>query len=177
MKLIAGERFTLQREDCFLQVVSGSLEVYAVTRARESFRQEMLMMLTAGEAAFPAFDEFEGLDISVYALEETELEEIPLAASSPEVLRPLMILWFRRMLELPRFRRLADKGDDVLKTWASGQELAEAGDLPSLLATFRRHEGIFSMLQGVGYQAEKPSGTPQASEGAAAGCFYRGASE
>ena len=154
MKLIAGERFTLQREDCFLQVVSGSLEVYAVTRARESFRQEMLMMLTAGEAAFPAFDEFEGLDISVYALEETELEEIPLAASSPEVLRPLMILWFRRMLELPRFRRLADKGDDVLKTWASGQELAEAGDLPSLLATFRRHEGIFSMLQGVGYQAE-----------------------
>ena len=154
MKLIAGERYVLTGEENFLRVERGALEVYAVTRSKADFRQEMLMQLAAGEAAFPSFDEFEGMDVSIYALEETELTLVPFAAAAPEELAPLMNLWFGRLVQLPRFASLADRGDDVLKKWRKGTALLGAEDLPALLGLFRQNEAIFAMLQGTAYQVE-----------------------
>ena len=45
MKLLSGQRFRVQKEDAFLRVQSGSLEVYAVTHERSSFQQVFLMEL------------------------------------------------------------------------------------------------------------------------------------
>ena len=72
MKLIAGERYVLTGEENFLRVERGALEVYAVTRSKADFRQEMLMQLAAGEAAFPSLDEFEGMDVSAFVKIEDE---------------------------------------------------------------------------------------------------------
>ena len=65
----AGERFTLTQEDRFLLLTKGKVEVYAVTRSKEDFRQEYLMTLAPGEAVFPAWDEFESVDILIYNVE------------------------------------------------------------------------------------------------------------
>ena len=61
-KLSAGERLLLRRDDSRFQLVSGSVEVYAVTRQGKgeeealSFRQFYLLDLAVGEMAFPAID-------------------------------------------------------------------------------------------------------------------------
>ena len=45
MKLMAGERFRLSDENKYIRMISGRLEVYAVTRKNVSFRQIFLMEL------------------------------------------------------------------------------------------------------------------------------------
>ena len=59
ISLAAGDRFRLEDGARLARVESGKIEVYAVTRAEGSFRQQFLCELTTGEAAFPSLDEFE----------------------------------------------------------------------------------------------------------------------
>ena len=155
MKLHPGERYELNKEDAFLRVVSGSLEVYAVICDKQEFKQGLLMTLKPGEAAFPAFDEFGWIKISVYALEETELEEAKLEAVSAAELHPLMTDWFCRLVRLPWLRLLADRGDDTLKSWQKGTALAgRETDSRALLAAFEENAHIFAALQGVRFRSE-----------------------
>ena len=56
MELQAGKRWRLKNEDEYLLVQQGVVEVYAVTASQESYRQEYLFPLKAGQAVFPAFD-------------------------------------------------------------------------------------------------------------------------
>ena len=155
MKLMAGERFLLQDENKYIKAVSGRMEAYAVTRKKQSFRQIFLTELAPGEAAFPSMDEFEQIDVLVYAVEDSELAEISLDGTAAEELLPLMRRWFAALVSLPWLRLLADKGDEVLRKWADGSVLtAHEQDKEGLLADFADNEGIFAMLLGVRFSAQ-----------------------
>ncbi|MBP5737319.1 MAG: NHLP bacteriocin export ABC transporter permease/ATPase subunit [Acidaminococcaceae bacterium] len=155
MKLIAGERFRLHDDNSFIKLVSGKLEAYAVTRKKQSFRQIFLTELAPGQAAFPSMDEFEQIDVLVYAVEDSELTETAFAETTAEELMPLMRQWFAALVSLPWLRLLADKGDEVLRKWADGSVLAgHEQDREALLADFVDNEGIFAMLLGVRFNAQ-----------------------
>ncbi len=155
MKLMSGERFLLQDENKYIKAVSGRMEAYAVTRKKQSFRQIFLTELSPGEAAFPSMDEFEQIDVLVYAVEDSELAEISLAGTDAEELLPLMRQWFAALVSLPWLRLLADKGDEVLRKWADGSVLTgHEQDKEGLLADFEDNEGIFAMLLGVRFSAQ-----------------------
>ena len=76
VKLGAGERIELTRGSKFARVVSGSVEAYAVTAGNASFRQFYLMTIGAGDAAFPALDEFGEIEVALSVVEDAEIEEI-----------------------------------------------------------------------------------------------------
>ena len=144
----AGERFTLTQEDHFLLLTKGKVEVYAVTRSKEDFRQEYLVTLAPGEAVFPAWDEFESVDILIYNVEPSELEEVPFQGAEPEKLRPLMERWLKQLLEVPRMQDMLAKGDDVRKSWDSGAALAGCASLSELVEEFKDNQRIMAMLAG-----------------------------
>lgn len=155
MKLIAGERFRLHNDNTYIKLVSGKLEAYAVTRKKQSFRQIFLTEITPGQAAFPSMDEFEQIDVLIYAVEDSELTETVLAEATAEELLPLMRQWFAALISLPWLRLLADKGDEVLRKWADGSVLAgHEQDPEALLEDFADNEGIFAMLLGVRFSAQ-----------------------
>ena len=155
MQLAAGERFRLPEKKAFIKILKGKAEVYAVTRKNISYRQIFLAELSAGDAAFPPMDEFEQIDVLVYAESDAEIEEIPFSEMDAETLAPLMRQWFAALVRLPWLRLLADRGDDVLKTWADGSVLrGEEHDASALLAAFEENEGIFAMLLGVRFNSQ-----------------------
>lgn len=155
MKLSAGERYPLTDEKMYIVLTSGEAEVYAVTKQQDSFRQMFLTELSPGEAAFPSMDEFGMVDVVVYAVEDAELDLLPLAEGEPSSLAPLMKQWFGRLVELPWLRLLANRGDDMLKTWADGSTLdGNTMDMAALSKTFAENEGIFAMLLGVRFKSQ-----------------------
>ena len=155
VKLTAGERYLLTNEKTYITLTAGRAEVYAATRQKISFRQIFLTELAAGEAAFPAMDEFGAIDVMVYAVEDVEFQELPFDGAEPAALAPLMKQWFGRLVTLPWLRLLADRGDDVLKTWADGSVLAEKEeDMEALFSAFEENEAIFAMLLGVRFKSQ-----------------------
>ena len=141
MKLVAGKRFRIPDDNTYIEVVSGKVEVYAVTRKKISFRRIFLMELGPGGTAFPPMDEFEQIDILIHAVEDAELEPRPMAEADVSALRSQMKQWFASLLELPWLRLLADRGDDVLKHWENGK-VAERGAHRDLV----QHEGPYRRL-------------------------------
>ena len=154
MKLVAGERYCLPEENSFVEVTAGKVEVYAVTHQKENFRQMYLMELSAGEAAFPSFDDFEKIKIEVHALTNSELKTVSANEIAPYELAQLIRSWFKNLIALPFLRLLADKGDDTLATWIDGSLIGDSLDNQSLWEIFVDNEGIFSMMLGVRFQAE-----------------------
>lgn len=157
VKLNAGQRYLLKDENVFVQLIDGSCEIYAVTRkdTKISYRQTYLLDLLPQQAAFPSFDEFEQMDVLIYAVEDSELDIIKFDEAKIEKLLPLMQIWFRKLVELPWLRLLADRGDDVLIHWLRGTVLNSCTDKQSLLDNFLENEQIFSMLLGTKFQAEE----------------------
>lgn len=149
--LKAGERVRLEDGERLALVESGKIEVYAVTRAEGSFRQQFLIELTAGGAAFPSLDEFEQTETLLYAAENTQIKILTFSEIKLDELKDLMRRWFAELIKLPWLRLLADKGDDVLITWLNGTVLESAEDLT---LAFSENQGIFSMLLGVRFAAE-----------------------
>ena len=155
MKLVAGKRFRIPDDNTYIEVVSGKVEVYAVTRKKISFRRIFLMELGPGRTAFPPMDEFEQIDILIHAVEDAELEPCPMAEADVSALRSQMKQWFASLLELSWLRLLADRGDDVLKHWENGNvPLGEGDDRDALLERFGDNEGIFAMLLVVRFGAQ-----------------------
>ena len=150
--LKAGERFILKDDYERLALIeSGKLEVYAVTRAEGSYRQQFLVELETGEAAFPLLDEFEKTETLLFAIEDTQITINTFDEIATDKLKILMRKWFTELIKLPWLRLLADKGDDILITWLDGSVLEGAENLAD---TFRENEEIFSMLLGVRFSAE-----------------------
>lgn len=150
MELQAGKRWQLTHEDGFLMLASGQVEVYAVTQDKEEFRQSYLLTLDAGNAIFPAMDEFEEIDILIYAVKDSVLEEKSFLDMNPQELQPLMREWFKALGELPWLKRLAVMGDDMLSLWGSPALFADSlGSSQELLDDFKKHQRIFSMLRGM----------------------------
>lgn len=150
--LTAGERFSLEKG--FVKILSGKIEVYALTSGAGSFRQEFLAQLAENQAAFPALDEFENIAIQIYAVEDSEIEILQFESVPLDELKILMQNWFAALLKLSWLEILADKGDDILTAWREKNFLDDCNDFESVLETFRENEGIFSMLLGVRFQAE-----------------------
>lgn len=149
--LTAGDRFKLEDGARLALVEAGKIEVYAVTRAEGSFRQQFLCELAAGEAAFPSLDEFKQTETQIYAVEDSRIKILTFEEVERDQLKILMRKWFAELIKLSWLSLLADKGDDVLIKWREENFLDDAEDL---LEAFSEHEGIFSMLLGVRFAAE-----------------------
>ena len=155
MKLPAGERYAISNEENFIFVVSGSVEVYAVTRGDKEFHQVMLMSLESGEAAFPSVYDLFTIDISLYALEDTEIQEKSFKEVSSEELLHFMEEWFFRLSEVPWMRMLADRGDDIIRTWKERGVFCDAsGGTGKLMEIFHENESIFAMLQWARFSSD-----------------------
>ena len=154
LKIPAGQRFRLEDESQFAKIISGKIEVYAVTRGDASFRQFFLMELEKNETAFPAMDEFKTIDVQIYAVEDSEICLIPFAEDSAENIKLQMKNWFEKLMELSWLKLLADKGDEELLTWRKRTVLDGAKNLSELLAEFKNNEQIFAMFLGVHFGAE-----------------------
>jgi len=154
MNLQAGQRYVLRSGQTFARIVSGKAEAYAVNRDSETFRQIFLTEAGAGQAVFPADDEFDLIDIVVYALEDVVLETVDYRKTSPDELKNLARVWFKQLIGLPWLRILADKGDDMLVHWIDGSLFAETEAIENIWQIFAEHEHIFSMLIGVRLKGE-----------------------
>ncbi len=152
--LRAGKRFLLENEDAFVEVLSGSMEAYAVTKGDVSFRRAFLTTFSAGDAIFPAMDEFEQIEVQLYAVEDSTFRVVPFTGKSDGELRTIMKKWFSQLVELPWMKFIADQGDDILEKWRQGTALKEEGSHDDLMDEFRDNEGIFAMLLGVHFGAE-----------------------
>lgn len=149
--LKAGERIRLADGERLALVETGKIEVYAVTRDKGSFRQQFLVKMETGGAAFPSLDEFEQTETLIYAAEDTQIKILTFEEVSPAELKKFMQSWFAELIKLSWLRLLADKGDDTLITWLNGTVLEDAEDLTE---AFRDNQGIFSMLLGVRFASE-----------------------
>ena len=155
MQLMAGQRIVIEDENKFLLLHSGKIEVYAVTDNEESFRQFYMMTVDVGEAVFPAMDDFGKIKISVYPVEDSDLQVHYLAQHSPNELQALMKKWFKNALENMSWLQLvADKGDEILLPWQNGTVLQDKTDLNDLIAAFTDNEQILSMFLGLKFGAE-----------------------
>ena len=151
ISLVAGERFRLDDGERLALIESGKVEVYAVTRAEGSFRQQFLVELNAGGAAFPSLDEFEQTETQIYAVEDSQIKILTFDEVPRDELKVFMQNWFAELIKLSWLSLLADKGDDTLMQWREENFLDDAEDL---LEVFAEHEGIFSMLLGVRFASE-----------------------
>jgi len=150
MELQAGKRWRLKNTDEYLLVQEGTVEVYAVTASQESYRQEYLFPLKAGQAVFPAFDEFGEVDVLIYGLEDCQITVQKFSTATKEELRPLIQGWFDHVSGIKWIKRLTDLGDDTL---TQGVEILHSEDgiasSSDLLKFFEGKQHIFAMLQGI----------------------------
>lgn len=151
IELTAGDRYKLTDENCFLQIITGAVEVYAVTADKSEFRQTFLMKLKDNDAAFPAVDEFQKLDTEIYAVSDVKIKETALKDAPEAELKRLMSDWFYNLVEVPWIRLQADRDDDVLNAWQKKEVFEESDDL---IKTFRENQQIFAMLLGVWFISE-----------------------
>ena len=153
--LYAGERFLLEEDTGFWQVVSGRVEVYATTQngSEIAFHQCYLVEKQAGEAVFPALDEFQEVRMQIYALEDCELMFCRWQEAEREYLRGQMQAWFSSLVQISWLRLLADRGDDMLQLWKKRKLLITEQSNQKLYETFLQHEKILAMLLGVRFGA------------------------
>lgn len=155
MHLQVGQRFKLTEKNKFYRVTAGKIEVYAVTSEALSFKQKFMIERGAGQAVYPAMDEFGQMDIGVYAETEAELEELSLDSLNLANHRLLMCEWLERLADLPWLRSLADRGDDVMLAWQNGTVFASCTEKTDLWMKFCDQEAIFSMLMGTHFVSEE----------------------
>ena len=149
--LSSGERYILEDFSRLAIVESGKIEVYAVTRAENSFRKQFLIELTAESAAFPSLDEFEQVEFLIFAVEDTQIKICRFEEILTEKLKFFMQKWFGEMIKISWLELLANKGDDTLIKWREKNFIDDADDL---LKNFRENEGILSMLIGARFHSE-----------------------
>lgn len=151
--LLAGQRYSLEDSASFIKVVSGKVEVYAVAANKEFFRQAFLMNLEAGRFAFPAIDN-KRIKIIIYAVEDSNIEEIKFDSQSVENLKKQMIIWLKKLTDVLWLSTLADHGDDVLLSWRKGNLFEKCTTLEELINSFTDNEQIFAMLLGAHFKSE-----------------------
>lgn len=161
MVLPAGGRYRLTAaQSAAVQVFGGKAEIYAVTRAAtgDTYRQMFLCSREAGQMAFASLDEFESVDMLLYAVEDIELAVWPEAElaqfSDTEALRTAGRSWFAGLMELSWLQYLADRGDDMVGQWEQADFLAAPADSAALWAAVCEHEQILVMLVGMRFKSE-----------------------
>ena len=155
IRLLAGQRIRLDDENVFTSVISGKVEVYAVTSGDASFRQCFLTELVPGETAFPAMDsDFEEVATQLYATEDSVIIHVPFDESTTEDLRTRMKSWFAKLTTIPWLGIIADKGDEVILSWRERTVLTKGATKDELVEDFRSNEQILAMFIGVRFGAE-----------------------
>lgn len=153
MQVTAGQSLTLKEKTKFARVIAGKVEVYAATdySADEKipFSQMFLMELNLGEAAYPSLDEFEQVKIIIKASDKAEVELLNFDEIAPQEQIVLMRAWFSRLVELPTFKFLADRGDEHLSAWRNGTLFRGKETATEVYSEFADNENIMSMLIGV----------------------------
>ncbi len=149
-KIFSGERFLLSDDKNFLKITAGRVEVYAVTKSAETFNQDFLMKCAAGEAVFPALDDFDLVEILIYAVEDSEFEILPLENISDDELKNFAQDWFNKLVKISWLKLLADKGDDTLREWQNSNIF----NVENVHEKFVNCEQIFSTLVGVRFLAK-----------------------
>ncbi len=147
--LDAGERYLLDDENVYIEILSGTVEAYAVSKGEVPFRRMYLMNFTPGEILSAGMDDFQQIDLQICAIEDVTFRVTPFSEMTAEELLPKMRGWFGKLVTLPWLRIVADQGDDLLQAWQRGTVLREGSSLEELVKDFRYNEGIFSMLLGV----------------------------
>ena len=156
MELLSGERFIFDDEKNFFKVIKGKIEVYFVSKDAENFRQMFVMNRGFGEFIFPAFDDFNVVETMIYAAEDSIIEKISIAQIDSDEMRRAMTNWFENLISLQWLRRLADNGDEDLKTWLDKNIFDDCGDdKEKILETFLHNEQTFSMLVGIRFRADE----------------------
>ena len=153
MKLLAGQRYSLDDSLSFIQVVTGKLEAYAVTTDKASFRQSFLMNIEPGQAAFPAIDN-KRIKVILFAVEDSDIENKIFDSLSVDNLKKLMKFWFKNLTTISWLGSLADHGDDVLLSWRKEIVLENCKTKEELINSFKDNEQIFAMLLGVHFKSE-----------------------
>ena len=154
MKILPSKNLTLNDEKKFAKIIAGKVEVYAVTVDKKNFfRQFFLMELDAGNAAFPALDEFNKIEIILKATEQSEVEILNFDEITPQKIF-LMRDWFANLSKLPTFKRLADIGDENLKSWQEKNLFSEKNSPTETYNEFVENEKIFSMLIGSKFESD-----------------------
>ena len=158
--LSSGSRFYIQPEHKLVQIVEGNCEIYAFYQKEESYSQLFCIELSAGRMVFPIVDALEKVAFFLYAETDVVLETYPqmtadtLSSAETQALRAGMQHWFRAFIERPRFKFLADRGDDMLQLWRQPDFLAEAASAADLWNLFAEHQDVLSLLLGIRFQAK-----------------------
>lgn len=156
MELFSGERFFLDDEKNFLKIISGKVEVYVVSGDEKNFRQIFIMYRQSGEFIFPALDDVKAVKIMIYAVEDSVIENFSSTQLDADELKSSMTDWFENLISLQWLRLIADRGDEVLKTWIKKNIFDECGDdKKKILDTFTHNEQIFSMFAEVRFISEE----------------------
>ena len=145
-EIFSGERYLLSDDKNFLKITAGSVEVYAITKGNNDFHQAFLMKCATGEAVFPSLDDFEIIEILIYAVEDSEFEILPLENISVDFAQN----WFNKLVKISWLKLLADKGDDTLRQWQSSNIF----NGENVYEKFITCEQIFSTLIGVRFRSE-----------------------
>lgn len=154
MQLLAGQRILLKDEDKFLIVRSGKVEIYAITSGEESFRQSYLMPVESGNAIFPSMDDLSNINISIYAVEDSEINFKSFSEEQSEDLKIMMKRWFADLSKISWMQMLADRGDETLLSWQNGTIFEDVTDLNSLMLEFVDNEVLLPMFIGVRFGSE-----------------------
>lgn len=182
MQIVPGQSFTLKDETKFIRVIEGRLEVYAATKFSDDkkadskfFRQMFLTEISAGDAAYPALDAFEQIEIILKAAEKVEVEILNFDAVAPHEQIELMRHWFSRLADLPSIKFLADRGDEDLNSWRNGtifqsketlyqnkeslyqgkENLYQDKEISDeIYREFSKNESTLSMLLGAGFASD-----------------------
>lgn len=149
IKLRQGERLYFQEQGVVGIVTAGTADVYASTTDRHE--RIFLLSRTSGKYFFSALDEFQSVELYVFAKTDLTLTLYAEAAVEQLVvehqaaLRTGMQNWFRMLLELPWLRFFAVRKDDFIGHWSQPDFLEET-DLHELWPRFVEHQSIFSLL-------------------------------
>ena len=147
VELLAGERLPLPN-DQIARILCGSVEVYAFTKGGD-FHQLFLMHRDTSQVIFPALDDFDVVDIQLYATADSKIEFLPINFFNDEDFKFHARAWFHDLIQLDWLKILADKGDDSLRLWQS-----DIFTGPNSFEIFLANQQIFSTLIGVRFRAE-----------------------
>ena len=155
MKFFSGERYRFDDKNNFVKVTSGKVEVYVSTKDAEIFHQTFLMKRIEGEVIFSAFDDFDVIEILLYAEEDSEIEISPINSLTAGEMKKFFQNWFDELIKIPRLKLLADKGDDTLRAWQNKKIFDTSGDdSAKIFSTFVENQKIFSTLLEVHFLSE-----------------------
>lgn len=149
MTFASGQRLPLEQYGAAAVVVSGAIDVYAATR--DGKERMFLLERRQGQFAFALYDEFQKLEIFLYAKDEVELAVYSAAdvaencLGDAAVLRAGMRDWFKSLLVLPWLRYFAVRNDDYVGSWNKADFLLQV-DEQNLWLTFLEHENILAMF-------------------------------